>query len=69
MDVIDVTDPDYKRDAKKLKKLQKLLAIQRTHEELAGAKKQFHFKAVHPQPSPKLMDRDKNNNDIPMGSV
>lgn len=32
LEVVDVTDPQYRRDLKKLKKLQKLLAIQRQEE-------------------------------------
>lgn len=33
MEVVDVTDPDYKRDVKRLRKLQKLFLRQQAHDD------------------------------------
>ena len=50
MEVIDVTDPGYKRDARRLRKFQKMYMQQQAHDDSAVSRQQFHFKAQYPQP-------------------
>lgn len=68
MDVIDVTDPEYKRDAKRLRQLQRMFLRQQAHDD-ATLRQQFHFKARYPQPHQKSKDKSESGSTGPNHSV
>lgn len=68
MEVIDVTDSDYKREVKRLRKLQKMFIRQQAHDD-AVPRQQFHFKARYPQPQQKSKDKSESGNTGPSHGV